>query len=137
MSLVVDASMTLSWYFQDAQSPASLDLLREVSASGAIAPSLWRLEVASAFLAALRRKRITVEFRDLSLRDLGTLAISIDAETDRQAWTRTLRLADRFDLTAYDASYLELPDRLGLPLATGDAALARAAASCGVPVRGR
>jgi predicted nucleic acid-binding protein len=79
---------------------------------------------------------ITVGFRDLSLRDLETLAISIDAETDRQAWTRTLRFADRFGLTVYDASYLELADRLGLPLAIGDTSLARAAAACGVPVRG-
>jgi predicted nucleic acid-binding protein len=39
-------------------------------------------------------------------------------------------------LTVYDASYLELADHLGLPLATGDAALARATASCGVPLRG-
>lgn len=136
MSVVVDPSMTLSWYFEDEQTPACLQLLKEVSGNGAIVPSPWRLEIASAFQAALRRRRITAEFRDASLRDLETFAIAVDAETDRQAWTRTLRLADRFGLTVYDASYLELADRLGLPLATGDAALARAAASCGVPVRG-
>ncbi|MGE0259437.1 MAG: type II toxin-antitoxin system VapC family toxin [Alphaproteobacteria bacterium] len=136
MSLVIDASITLSWYFEDEQTPASLDILRDASVNGAIVPSLWRLEVASAFQSALRRKRITVEFRDLSLRDLETLAISIDAETDRHAWARTLRFADRFGLTVYDASYLELADRLGIPLATGDASLAHAAASCDIPVRG-
>lgn len=107
-----------------------------MSVNGATVPSLWRLEGAGAFQTALRRKRITVEFRDAWLRDLETLAIAIDAETDRQAWARTLDLADRFGVTVYDASYPELADRLGLPLATGDTALARAAVSCGVPVRG-
>src|SRR4051812_42987133 len=128
--------MTLAWYFEDEQTPTSLELLREVSARGAVAPSLWRLEVANAFQAALRRKRITAAFRDASLRDLAALAISIDAETDRHARSSTLRLADRFGLTIYDATYLELADRLSLPLATGDASLARAAMACGVPVRG-
>jgi hypothetical protein len=49
VSVVVDASITLSWYFADEQTPACLQLLREVSANGAIVPSLWRLEVPSAF----------------------------------------------------------------------------------------
>jgi predicted nucleic acid-binding protein len=136
VSLVVDASMTLAWYFEDEQTPACLQILRDVSLEGAIVPAHWRLEVASGFQAALRRKRITLAFRDASLRDLGTLAISTDVETDRQAWTRTLHLADRFGLTVYDAAYLELADRLALPLATGDGPLARAAAAHGVAVRG-
>ena len=135
VSLVVDASMTLAWYFEDEQTLACLAVLREVSREGALVPSLWRLEVASGFQAAVRRRRITDLFRDASLRDLDTLAISIDAETDRHAWTTTLHLSDRFNLTMYDAAYLELARRAGLPLATGDASLARAAASCGVPVR--
>ena len=84
----------------------------------------------------MRRKRVTAAFRDASLRDLGALDISIDAETDRHAWTATLHLADRFGLTVYDAGYLELAGRLGLPLATADASLSRAAAACGVTVRG-
>ena len=135
MSLVVDASMTLAWYFEDEQTPASLQVLRDVSSEGAIVPSLWRLEVASGLQAALRRRRITAAFRDASLRDLATLAIAIDAETDLQAWARTLQLADRFGLTVYDACYLELADRLNFPLGTGDAPLARAATAYGVLVR--
>ena len=136
MSLVIDASMTVAWYFQDEQTPASLEVLREVAREGAIVPSLWRLEVASAFQAALRRRRITHAFRNASLRDLSMLSIAIDAETDRHAWTTTLHLSDRFGLTIYDAAYLELAQRVDLPLATGDATLARAASGCGVPVRG-
>ena len=135
VNLVVDASMTLAWYFEDEQTPGSLEILREVSREGAIVPSLWRLEVGSGFQAALRRQRITSAFRDASLRDLATLAISIDTETDHHAWTTTLHLSDRFALTIYDAAYLELACRLDLPLATGDAPLARAATNCGVAIR--
>jgi predicted nucleic acid-binding protein len=83
----------------------------------------------------LRQKRITVAFRDASLSALAALAIAIDAETDRQAWMRTLHLADRPGLTVHDAAYLELAERLNLPLATGDASLARATAAHGIPVR--
>ena len=57
-----------------------------------------------------------------------------DPETGRQAWSQTIRLADLHRLTAYDASYLELALRRRLPLATLDAALARAATAEGVTV---
>jgi predicted nucleic acid-binding protein len=134
--LVIDASMTMAWYFEDEQTPAALEILRTVSREGAIVPSLWRLEVASALQAALQRKRITVEFRDASLHDLGTLAITIDDETDRYAWTRTLQLADRFGLTVYDSAYLELADRLRLPLATLDQPLRLAANALGAALLG-
>ena len=113
-----------------------MGVLRQVAATGAVVPSLWRLEVANGLQVALKRKRITAAYRDVSLNDLGSLAISIDAETDRHAWTATLRLSDRFGLTMYDAAYLELSGRLGLPLATLDAQLASAAGASAIPLRG-
>jgi predicted nucleic acid-binding protein len=45
-------------------------------------------------------------------------------------------LAQAHGLTLYDATYLDLSLRAGLPLATLDQALGRAAAACGVPVLG-
>ena len=69
----------------------------------------------------------------------GTLAdwdIRTDFETYRYAWTTTRRLADRFGLTSYDASYLELAQRLGLPLASREKALRAAAAGAGVDLLG-
>ncbi len=136
MSLVLDSSITLAWYFEDEQTPAAMEVLREVAANGAVVPSLWRLEVANGLQVALKRKRISAAYRDVSLNDLGSLAISIDAETDRHAWTATLRLSDRFGLTMYDAAYVELSGRLGLPLATLDAQLASAATASAIPLRG-
>ncbi len=137
MSFVLDSSMTLAWYFEDEQTPAAVDVLREVVTSGASAPSLWRLEVANGLQVAVRRRRITTDYRDVSLRDLATLNIAIDGETDRRAWTSTLGLSQQFGLTMYEAAYLELAIRLRLPLATLDARLTAAALSSSIAVRGQ
>ncbi len=136
MSLVIDASLTLAWYFDDESTSATDRVLDQVSEGGAIVPSLWRLEVANALQSALRRKRITSVYRDESLAELATMAISIDADTDTYGWTTTLRLADRFDLTVYDATYLELAQRRSLPLATLDNSLRQAAIALNISLLG-
>jgi predicted nucleic acid-binding protein len=99
-------------------------------------PSLWRLETANGLQVAIRRKRIDGAFRDHALIHLARLPITIDPETDVQAWTATLQLADRFQLTLYDAAYLELAQRRTLPLATLDSALRPAAEALGLPLLG-
>jgi hypothetical protein len=129
MSLVLDASTTLAWYFDDETTPETDAVLEQVARAGAVVPSLWRLEVANAFQMALRRKRITRSYRDEVLAQLRDMPISIDLETDAQAWTATLSLSERFSLTLYDATYLELAHRQNLPLATRDQELRSAANS--------
>jgi predicted nucleic acid-binding protein len=136
VSLVIDSSITLAWFFEDERSAAADDVLRQVTESGAVAPSLWRLEVANALQAAIRRKRIDAAFRDASITDLRALAVAIDAETDQRAWTTTLQLAERWRLTLYDAAYLELAQRLGLPLATLDQELRTAGQALGITLLG-
>ena len=112
-------------------------MLRDVADHGAIAPSLWRLEVVNALLhSAVRRKRIDAVFRDGSLAALRALMVTIDLETDVHAWARTLHLAERFNLTVYDATYLELAQRLSFPLATLDQELRSAAGALGVRLLG-
>jgi predicted nucleic acid-binding protein len=134
VSLVIDSSITLAWYFEDEQTSASLAVLRRVAAEGAIVPALWRLEVANGLQTAVRRSRITATYRDSSLADLDSLAIALDAHTDEHAWTTTLQLAERHGLTLYDAAYLELARRRQLPLATLDRELAAAASAEQIPV---
>ena len=136
MRLVIDASLTLSWYFEDERTPAANAVLDQVTNTGAVVPSLWRLETANGLQIAIRRKRIDAAFRDRALLDLGRLPITIDPETDAQAWTTTLQLADRFQLTLYDAAYLELAQRCALPLATLDKALRPAADVLGITLLG-
>ena len=136
MSLVIDSSITLAWLFEDERTAAADAVLRRVTESGAVAPSLWKLEVANGLQTAVRRQRIDAAFREASIADLRSLVVAIDAETDRQAWTATLQLAERWRLTLYDAAYLELAQRLGLPLATLDQALRAAAGALGLTVLG-
>jgi len=85
------------------------------------------LEVANVLEMDVRRHRHNAEFRDKTLADLAQLPIHVDPETDRQAWGASARLATRRQLTLYDAAYLELALRRGLPLATLDRDLRAAA----------
>jgi predicted nucleic acid-binding protein len=134
--LVLDASLTLSWFFKDERTPGTDAVLTEVTEHGAAVPALWRLEVANALQMAVRRKRIDAAFRDAALTQLSRLAISPDPDTDVYAWTAILQLADRFGLTLYDAAYLELAQRRRLPLATLDRDLRDAAAALRIAVLG-
>lgn len=136
MRMVIDASITLAWYFDDEITPATDAVLERLADEGAIVPTLWRLEVANGLQSALRRKRITPAYRDEALNELGAMPITIDANTDEYAWTTTLQLAERFTLTVYDATYLELAQRRSLPLATLDAELRNAASRLNISLLG-
>ncbi|MBV8848331.1 MAG: type II toxin-antitoxin system VapC family toxin [Methylobacteriaceae bacterium] len=134
MNIVLDASMALAWLFEAERTAATDDVLRRVAGEGGIAPSLWRLEVASAFQIAVRRGRCDETYVDRSLQNLTELPIVIDDETDDHAWGATKTLAREHGLTLYDAAYLELALRLQRPLASCDATLIRAARKCGVEI---
>ncbi len=127
MSLVLDSSATLAWVYSDESTQPIRQVFDLVTGNGAWVPALWRLEVANILEMGVRRQRTDAAFRDATLADLALLPIHLDAETDRQAWGATLRLAERHRLTLFDAAYLELAQRRGLPLATLDAELRTAA----------
>lgn len=137
MSLVLDSSAALAWIFADETSDAIRAVFDQVADAGAIVPSLWRLEVANSLATAVRRNRIDLEFRRACLADLALLDITTDQQTDRAAWGETLRLADHFRLTLYDAAYLEVAQRRKLPLATLDQDLRAAALAAGTRVLGQ
>ncbi|MGA7806080.1 type II toxin-antitoxin system VapC family toxin [Bradyrhizobium sp.] len=99
-------------------------------------PALWRLEVANSLTMAVRRRRIDPDFRRAALADLAPLDISTDQRTDSHAWTDTLNLAGRFQLTACDAAYLEHVQRRGLPFASLDQQLRTAATAIGLALLG-
>ena len=131
MICVIDASVTLSWVYSDEHSAASDALLARVANQGAVVPSLWRLEIASALQNGIKRKRIDAAYRDSAIQGLLRLPIETDQDTNDYAWTTTLQLADVHRITVYDASYLELALRRALPLATRDEQLAAAAGNAG------
>lgn len=127
MTLVLDASMTIAWLFDDERTEAAQAVMMRVVAEGAIVPSLWRLEVANMLRNAVRRLRCDDDFADRSLARLDRLRIHIDDETDVHAWGATRRLSREEGLTLYDAAYLELALRRSLPLASCDGELIEAA----------
>ncbi len=134
MSLVLDCSATLAFLMEDEKTSEISDILNEIVADGAIVPALWHLEVANGLSIAVRRKRISQETRNQFLGYLVKLDISVDDETQKHAWSATIKLADLHGLTLYDAAYLELAQRRRLPLATLDTDLAAAARKSGVDV---
>jgi predicted nucleic acid-binding protein len=123
---VLDASVTMAWCFVDEDDDYAQTVLRELSETTiAIVPDNWRYEVANALLVACRRKRLDGP-RSLSfMAMLRGLPISEgDVRASPEALFDTGR---RYGLESYDAAYLHLAVHAGLPLATGDARLRRAA----------
>lgn len=136
MSLVLDASVAIAWIYSAEATGEVTEVLHQVVESGAWVPAIWRLEVANVLEMGVRKGRFDAAFRDESLADLGLLPITVDPETDRQAWGATAKLAARHRLTLYDAAYLELARRRSLPLATLDSELRAAATAEDIPLLG-
>jgi len=124
---VLDASVAVAWCFEDESTPAAWALLDRLRTAPGHVPALWALEIGNILLGAEKRRRITrartVEFLNI----LGELDIRVDPDLTGRAFRDVLPLARDRHLTTYDATYLELAMRLGLPLATKDKSLARAA----------
>jgi predicted nucleic acid-binding protein len=137
VSFVLDNSVALTWCFEDERTPATTALLEQIGEAGALAPILWPLEALNGLLVAERRGRLDAPRRRLLAGFLSALPIRLDDETASQVWTATMRLAERFALSSYDAAYLELAQRRRLPLATLDQDLRAAAAALGVTVLGK
>lgn len=139
MSFVLDASVALLWLVPETNlagmdyAAATLKTLKE---SQAVVPSLFALEAANV-IAKVESKGVVTEAdaqRFIAL--IGRLNLVTDQATATHALGDTLNLARRYKLSAYDAAYLELAQRTGLPLATLDANLANAATIAGVPIFG-
>jgi predicted nucleic acid-binding protein len=124
---VLDCSATLPWVFASEKTKATDALLDVLSAGGkAWVPALWHLELGNVLLGARRQARIDQAGIEKFLSALAVYDIEVDGETLTVAWSKTLGLAESFDLTVYDAAYLELALRRGLPLASLDEPLRRA-----------
>ena len=132
--LVLDASVALSWCFKNEATEAADRVLERLANEAASVPVIWHLEVANVLALSERRQRITPAGGTEFIAMLETLTIVIDDETPSRAFGRVLDLAREERLTAYDAAYLELAMRLGLPLASKDGDLCDAAERLGVSV---
>src|SRR5664280_964774 len=131
MALVLDASITACWAFQDEDHPDAGLAFHRMRSEEAVVPCLWWFEVRNTLVVNERRRRIAESDTAAFLLSLSRLRIRIDRAPDEGV---VLRLARTHRLSVYDAAYLELAQREGLPLATLDADLKKAAAAEGVAI---
>jgi predicted nucleic acid-binding protein len=130
--IALDASLALQWFLEDeADRGYSLSVLERLSTDKAVVPPLWFYEVGNGLRMAVRRKRITEEQATGYLARVRRLPIAADP-LDPVLILSLPEIARNYDLTNYDAAYLELAIRRKLPLATTDGALRRAASKAGV-----
>lgn len=125
---IVDASVALCWYFED-QTTAYTEAVFECLAQGdeALVPAVWPLEMVNGLVVAWRQKSIRSEQLEDFIADLKDLPIEVDAQGCDRAYSSIFRMSCRYQLSSYDAAYLDLAVFQGLPLATLDKNLRAAA----------
>ena len=129
--IVIDNSVFLAWCMGDEEEPTANSAMQQVIEQGGVAPRIWWYELRNALLVNERRGRISPQQVSDTLADSLALGILMDDEHDE---SRLLDLARRYELTVYDAAYLEVAVRRSLPLATLDLRLRRAAETVGIAV---
>lgn len=135
MTFVLDGSVAISWAFADGQNAFAESIVQRLRNDDAIVPGIWPLEIANTMVVGQRRGRLPEEDRLRYFRQLQQLPIRIDSTLlTFSAIVQFYDLANAHQLSAYDASYLELAMRFGFPLATLDIRLADAATRAGVPL---
>lgn len=135
MSFVLDNSVTMRWFFGDGK-PQELvyagKVLDAMKQDNALVPVTWGLEVANVIARAEAKGLVTEARSGAFLEMLESVDIDVDTATFAHALSDTLQLARRYKLSSYDASYLELALRQGMPLATLDEDLLKAAKKAGI-----
>jgi len=125
--VVTDASVIGPLFIPDEADDLRQDVVAALSAGMVVVPQHWRLEVANLAVMAVRRGRLQSELLPAVVTRLADFLVQTDLHTKRNAWSATLDLSRRHDLTLYDAAYLELGLRIGARIATSDKRLRQAA----------
>jgi predicted nucleic acid-binding protein len=128
-AFVLDNSVTMRWLLaseKSADQKYAENVLKAFNEVDALVPGLWHLEVVNVLMCAERRNEIDAGEAEGFISQLENLPLHVDRVTAQQAFSRTLSLARIYKLSSYDAAYLELAIREGLPLATLDKDLRKA-----------
>lgn len=129
MPIVVDNSIVMCWCLADESEPVADRAMQRVVNDGAVVPGIWWYELRNALVINERRGRLDTADAAAILTDLREMSIAIDRNHDDDG---LMALARRLGLSVYDAAYLEVALRRGLPMASLDQQLRQAAAACGV-----
>jgi predicted nucleic acid-binding protein len=132
--IVIDASVALAWCFPDEASDYADAVLVALEDRTAMVPSIWSVEITNALLVGERRKRIRQPEVRRFVELLKGLSILEDAQPFADTVSNVLPLAREYDLSAYDAAYLDVALRHEAPLATLDAALQKAGRAAGIKI---
>ena len=131
---VLDASVALSWFIDMPVEPYAAQMRDRVRRGDrAVVPPLWVLEFANGVLMAERRRIIDATIGDETLAEMERLRrAGVEMDSAAPPIRDVLEVSRNYQLTVYDAAYLELAQRESLPLATLDKALRTAAGKAGV-----
>jgi len=135
--VVADASFCGAWILEDESSSEAEALLEQVE-SGEVSllmPALWKYEMLNLLRSACRRGRMDAASASAAQKVLSRVPLEQVDVPDARAESEIHRLAQMHNLSAYDASYLELAMRFKVPLYTADRSLRKSAGDCGVPAR--
>ena len=135
MSLfVLDVSVHLAWFIDHPVHPYAVQIREKITGGArAVVPVLWEMEFANGVVMAERRKLMTDVEGDECLSEMGRMrAASIDVDYGFGNVREVVSLSRQFQLTIYDACYLELAKRLTIPLATLDKSLHSSARKAGI-----
>ncbi len=135
-NFVIDNSIVMTWCFEDETNKYADYVLDRLETSTGFAPSIWPLEVCNVLLVAERKKRIGEADSTRFITLLAELPIMVEQESPERMIKEVFALARKHKLSSYDASYLDLAMRKGLPMATSDKNLREAAKRCKVPLLG-
>ncbi len=130
---VVDNSVVMSWCFEDERNSYCDAVLESLADGEAFVPGMWPLEVGNVLLVAERKKRFTeasvVRFLEL----VSGLPLTVEQETPERMLKEIVSIAREQGISTYDASYIDLAMRLGLPMSTLDASMRKAARRLEIP----
>jgi predicted nucleic acid-binding protein len=131
---VLDASVALAWFIDSPVPPYAIHV-KQVLLHGAraVVPVLWHLEMANGLVGAERKRILTAAEASRCLTNLELLlAQCIETSSVFATMRQALTTARAFQLSAYDAAYLDTARDEKLPLATLDKSLRAAAESSGI-----
>ena len=134
---VLDNSVAMRWFLESgkpADQKYAEKVLTSMSDVSAIVPNLWHLEACNVLVGAEKRSDVESGEVERFVSQLECLPIRVDPITAQQAFSRTMALSRIYKLSSYDAAYLELSIREGLPLATLDKDLRKAAKKADVEI---
>jgi predicted nucleic acid-binding protein len=131
--VILDCSIAITWCFQDETTDYSDFILDYVRKESALVPSLWLSEITNVLLVAIRKKRIDWAGALAFLEAISKLPIRVGSISSRESFSDILQLAEKNNLTTYDATYLYLAIREKKPFATLDLDLKSAARKYKLP----